>query len=1136
MDNKHNEEEIIIQAINIQGMSHMKKYELEKMIERQERRAITVTGIVETQIKEDRYTWEDGWKVYEERRDISDKRGGGLILLHLDHKYIKMEKIETNHRDILAIRGTIKGKKMMIVLIYMATGNTQTSRERNVKIDENLRKLIDENKEENGIILLGDFNGHLGHNGRQQEDDNGKRIKRMVEEQNLAIANLDERCEGVMTWHRGESESAIDFIILDSKMLEVFQKMIIDENQEEWDLSDHNLIQAKFKYKANINWKKEERGEEVTYWKFSEENIQRYIVELEKRLEEEDVTNIERLNEIIRASADKTMKRTYTRKVTKKGEAEPPWMNNEIKEGIKERRKINRERRNEENPERRQVLWEMYLEQKSKVQELIKEQIREHERRVTEEIRRNKNKMWENIRKLKGENIQRESAMYNEQGQKLNEEERRKEMKQYWQNIYGKHENGIEEEWCDAEKDNYREEQNIRIELGYKWELPVEPQGSYDHTEAIPTREVLTVTRFPTEVRDHIDTALTLERSIKKMESVELNKEKVKKELKSIKKGKAAGPDGLKGELYIPMAENEKCLTTITKCLKEELEKTRKPQSWKTSKTVLLEKKARPTVKDYRPVALTDITYKLYMALLRNEIEAHVSQNGAMEEQAGFTKGARIEDNLTILKHLVDDARKNKNELVITGIDFTKAFDSVKRNKIIETLKKYKVDNRIINTVAEIYMNDVVELRIGKEIKEELIASSGIRQGCTLSATLFKLITYRIITELNRRMKGYKTNIVTIRALFFADDGLLISEDEEQAAKDIRIIQEVAEEYGLNINKEKSSILWINKKGNQTAIEGIEIRKDMKYLGILIEDTRDIFRRHKENKIRLAEKLANNTHSILTRSCNRLIIGKAYWKCVALPAIIYGGGVIQWNKKEQEKLQIIQNRVCRSMLNAPRFATNTGVRGEVGISTMETRLKQNRMGYTRNRLTEGNALISKVVEELVTKGSWKRDIDRYKNELEVEDWATLNRTELKRKTRNQDTSAWRREMENKKTLQIYRSRKEFIKEEEYYNEKKSEIWFQAKTNCLRLRDRAREDSKECRICAQGDENLMHFMLHCSELANIRSRRIELQKPHIENEEEVVGDYLFKKEDQPHKMGNLYNMWKRRMYLLRRMDQ
>ena len=49
------------------------------------------------------------------------------------------------------------------------------------------------------------------------------------------------------------------------------------------------------------------------------------------------------------------------------------------------------------------------------------------------------------------------------------------------------------------------------------------------------------------------------------------------------------------------------------------------------------------------------------MALLRNEIEAHIRDKGMiMEEQAGFTKGARIEDNITILKYLIEDARKNK--------------------------------------------------------------------------------------------------------------------------------------------------------------------------------------------------------------------------------------------------------------------------------------------------------------------------------------------------------------------------------------------------------------------------------------------------------------------------------------------
>ena len=381
-----------------------------------------------------------------------------------------------------------------------------------------------------------------------------------------------------------------------------------------------------------------------------------------------------------------------------------------------------------------------------------------------------------------------------------------------------------------------------------------------------------------------------------------------------------------------------------------ELNKKIKPQSWKKSRTVLLEKKRRPTARDFRPVSLTDVSYKIYMSIIRNEIEQHLKNiDEIMEEQAGFTKGCRIEDNLTILKYLVDHSRKGKKELIITAIDFAKAFDSVKRDKIIETLKWYKVDERVIETVAEIYTNDMVQLTLGNNIEESITAKSGIRQGCTLSATLFKLITYRIIKEINIKMKGYQTDKITIRALFFADDGLLMSDNIQQTATDIRTIQEIAEKYGLCINKGKSSILIFNRKGTQTTIEGIEIQKEMKYLGITIEDYRDIFRKHKQSKLQLAEKLANNTYSVINRCSNKMIIGKAYWKSIAIPAIIYGSGVIEWNQQERQKMQVIENKVCRKILSAPRWAANSALRGEIGISKVDTRLMQNRLGYINNR-------------------------------------------------------------------------------------------------------------------------------------------------------------------------------------------
>ena len=133
------------------------------------------------------------------------------------------------------------------------------------------------------------------------------------------------------------------------------------------------------------------------------------------------------------------------------------------------------------------------------------------------------------------------------------------------------------------------------------------------------------------------------------------------------------------------------------------------------------------------------------MSLLKNKIENHLKQNDEMlENQAGFTAGARVEDNLVILNYLKQEAVKRKDKLIITGIDFSKAYDSIKRHKIIEVLKEYKIHESIINSIAEIYKNDRVKLQLGNQKPiQEIEVTSGIRQGCTISARLFKLMLNR---------------------------------------------------------------------------------------------------------------------------------------------------------------------------------------------------------------------------------------------------------------------------------------------------------------------------------------------------------------------------------------------------------
>ena len=59
--------------------------------------------------------------------------------------------------------------------------------------------------------------------------------------------------------------------------------------------------------------------------------------------------------------------------------------------------------------------------------------------------------------------------------------------------------------------------------------------------------------------------------------------------------------------------------------------------------------------------------------------------------------------------------------------------------------------------------------------------------------------------------------------------------------------------------------------------------------------------------------------SAVYRSCDRLLIGKTYWKSVVQPSVLSASLVVVWSRQEKAKLQVVENRVwvhqciyCRS--------------------------------------------------------------------------------------------------------------------------------------------------------------------------------------------------------------------------------
>ena len=324
--------------------------------------------------------------------------------------------------------------------------------------------------------------------------------------------------------------------------------------------------------------------------------------------------------------------------------------------------------------------------------------------------------------------------------------------------------------------------------------------------------------------------------SIKPMEEPIITRNDVICPLMKIKEKKAPGPDGLKPELLKVLIEDNHCLEILTLGLNNILNRKEEiPKSWLQSKTVMVPKRKKPTVKQLRPIALTNASYKLFMGIIKNKIEEHMHEIRQQSElQAGFTKRRRIVDNLFILQYCIHESFNKKNPLFLISIDFAKAFDSIKRDKLIELLMKYKIHPHIIDVIVQIYSKDVTNIFFNNVQQTQIEVSSGIRQGCNGSTSLFLLVTYFIIEKIYNKLDGINTDICKVVALFFADDGLFFE-------KKIYF-----HKTNLQKNHTYNTIHTIYKRKEIKAKKRLEIlKKEEKEMGVAImsfKQSRDIIR------------------------------------------------------------------------------------------------------------------------------------------------------------------------------------------------------------------------------------------------------------------------------------------------------
>jgi hypothetical protein len=144
-------------------------------------------------------------------------------------------------------------------------------------------------------------------------------------------------------------------------------------------------------------------------------------------------------------------------------------------------------------------------------------------------------------------------------------------------------------------------------------------------------------------------------------------------------------------------------------------------------------------------------------------------------------------------------------------IEYMHAFDSIKRNKILDSLTQNKIPSKLIRLIKLTLENTTVKVKVkvNNAYTMEFRVESGVKQGDLLSSTLFSLVIDTVLKKLDLR-GNISTRLRQLTA--YADDILIIARTKQSLIDTFQQLKNNPMEFGLIINEKKTKYLKCTKK------------------------------------------------------------------------------------------------------------------------------------------------------------------------------------------------------------------------------------------------------------------------------------------------------------------------------------
>lgn len=491
--------------------------------------------------------------------------------------------------------------------------------------------------------------------------------------------------------------------------------------------------------------------------------------------------------------------------------------------------------------------------------------------------------------------------------------------------------------------------------------------------------------------------------------------EEIKGALKLMKNNKSPGPGGIPIELikHAPLKAIEILRDIFNKILFGDSI----PEEWNKSYISSIYKKGNKRDCDnYRGIAVISSVGRLYGRILKGRVETQIKE---IEEQSGFRPGRSCIDNLFSLKQISEKCIARGKELHVIFIDLKKAYDSVPHVKLWEAMKRANIDAYIIKTIRNMYDKANIQVKVNNHLSTPFKINKGLKQGCTISPTLFKIFLNQTLKNWMKKCKnmGVRLNDEKIHTLLFADDQLILAEDEDDANYMLRKLIEEYEQWGLELNLKKTQYMVIGGTGRNLDLGGysIEHTSEYKYLGMTItKDGRDETDIRK--KIGQGKAIIRQLHPFLWNDSIKEKTKKHIYSTIFESCVTYGAEVWVINKNMQNKLLALEMDFWRRSAKISRLQH---IRNEVVKQKMH--VEQDIVEEIRRRQLLWYGHMKRMPEDRIPRKAfewtpfqrkkkgrprteWKKEIDTGMEErgLEEGDW--------------QDRARWRMRCEKRQQL------------------------------------------------------------------------------------------------------------------------